>query len=97
MAKGGYIYILTNKNNTTLYVGVTSNLFNRIYEHKNKIYKGFTAKYNLDKLVYFECFTSIEDAIAREKQLKGGSRKVKEELINKLNSSWEELECEKYQ
>ena len=92
MEKGGYIYILTNKNNTTLYIGVTSNLFNRIHEHKTKKFKSsFTAKYNLGKLVYFESFSSIEEAIAREKQLKAGSRKKKEALINAENPEWLDL------
>ena len=77
MEKKGYVYILTNKHNTTLYVGVTSNLPKRIYEHKNKIIKGFTSKYNLNKLVYYEHYESIYEAIVREKQLKGGSRKRK--------------------
>jgi len=81
MEKKGYIYILTNKNNTTLYVGVTSNLPKRIYEHKNKVVKGFTKKYNLTKIVYYEVYDDIYNAIVREKQLKGGSRKKKIELI----------------
>ena len=76
--KPGFIYILTNKNNTTLYIGVTSNLPERILEHQLKKYKNsFTAKYNLDKLVYWEAFQEIGDAIGREKQLKSGSRKRK--------------------
>ncbi|MGB1019449.1 MAG: GIY-YIG nuclease family protein [Chitinophagales bacterium] len=92
MERGGYIYILTNKNNTTLYIGVTSNLHNRVHEHKTKKFRtSFTAKYNLDKLVYFETFTSIEEAIAREKQLKAGSRKKKVALINAKNSDWLDL------
>lgn len=71
MSKGGFIYIITNKNHTTLYIGVTSNLVARIYEHKNKFYKNsFSSKYNLEKLVYYDFFGSIEEAIAREKQLK---------------------------
>jgi len=95
MERGGYIYILTNKNNTTLYIGVTSNLFNRIFEHKSKIYEtSFTAKYNLDKLVYFETFSTIEEAIAREKQLKAGSRKKKETLINLKNPDWNDITAE---
>ena len=90
--KPGFIYILTNKNNTTLYVGVTSNLPERILEHQLKKYKNsFTAKYNLDKLVYWEAFQEIGDAIGREKQLKGGSRKKKEDLINSMNPNWNDL------
>jgi putative endonuclease len=85
------VYILTNKNNTVLYVGVTNNLTRRIWEHKSKLIEGFTKKYNVDKLVYFESFDNSGDAIKREKQLKAGSRKKKVELINKLNPEWKEL------
>jgi len=92
MERGGAIYIMTNKNKTTLYVGVTSNLVKRIYEHKNHIYKkAFTSKYNLTEFVYYESFHSIEEAIIREKQLKSGSRKKKEDLINKQNPEWNDL------
>ena len=92
MEKGGYIYIMTNKNNTVLYTGVTSNLKNRIWEHKQKIdRKSFTSRYNLNKLVYFEGFTEIEEAIFREKQLKSGSRKNKLDLIHSLNPGWNDL------
>ncbi|MBC3758780.1 GIY-YIG nuclease family protein [Hyunsoonleella sp. SJ7] len=86
-----YVYFLTNKNNTVIYIGVTSNLEKRIYQHKTKALKGFTAKYNCDKLVYFETFSDINDAIAREKQLKSGNRKRKENLINKDNPEWNDL------
>ena len=90
--KPGFIYIVANKNNTTLYIGVTSNLPERILEHKQKKYKNsFTAKYNLDKLVYWESFQEIGDAIGREKQLKGGSRQKKEDLINLMNPKWDDL------
>jgi putative endonuclease len=90
--KGGYIYIITNKNNTTLYVGVTSTIKLRIFLHKIKYYpNSFSARYNLNKLVYFESFQDIGEAIAREKQIKGGSRKKKEDLINSLNPSWNDL------
>ncbi len=92
MERGGYIYIMTNKNNTTLYIGVTSNLQSRVYEHKSKIYpKSFTAKYNLSKLVYYEGYQSIDEAISREKQLKAGSRQKKIDLIKQLNPSWLDL------
>jgi len=92
MKKGGCIYIMTNERHTTLYVGVTSELYNRVVEHKEKKYpKSFTARYNLDKLVYFEIFHSIEEAIAREKQIKGGSRKAKEKLIQSMNPDWKDL------
>ncbi len=90
--KPGFIYIITNKNNTTLYVGVTSDLPGRIMEHKEKRYKGsFSARYNLEKLVYFESFQMIGDAIAREKQLKAGNRAKKEALINRVNPEWRDL------
>jgi putative endonuclease len=89
---GGFVYIITNKHHTTLYVGVTSNLYTRSVEHREKLFpKSFTAKYNLDKLVYYEVFDSIVTAIKREKQLKGGSRKKKEALINKYNPEWKDL------
>ncbi|MBF8455971.1 GIY-YIG nuclease family protein [Kaistella sp. G5-32] len=90
--KPGFIYIVTNKNNTALYIGVTSNLPGRILEHKTKKFKNsFTAKYNLDKLVYWESFQDIGDAIGREKQLKGGSRQKKIDLINSINPDWNDL------
>ena len=92
MTKGGSIYMLSNKHNTTLYISVTSDLTVRIMEHKNKFHpKSFTARYNIDKLVYFENFEGIEEAIAREKQLKAGSRANKEALINSLNPEWIDL------
>ena len=86
-----YVYILFNKRNDTLYVGVTNNLVKRIWEHKNKVIEGFTKKYNVDKLVYYEVFGDINLAIAREKQLKAGSRKTKLELIELNNSDWQDL------
>ncbi|MBL7887492.1 MAG: GIY-YIG nuclease family protein [Flavobacterium sp.] len=90
--KQGFIYIVTNNNNTTLYIGVTSNLPKRIVEHKEKRYEdSFSARYNLCKLVYYEQFESIVDAIAREKQLKAGSRAKKLKLINDFNSEWKDL------
>jgi putative endonuclease len=90
--KPGFVYIITNKNNTTLYIGVTSNLPKRILEHKQKKYKNsFSARYNLDKLIYFEQFQMIGDAIGREKQLKAGSRAKKEALINTSNPNWDDL------
>ena len=83
---------MTNNHNTTLYVGVTADLVRRIAEHKEKKYpKSFTARYNLFKLVYYETFHSIEEAIGREKQIKAGSRKAKEKLIQSLNPTWKEL------
>ncbi|QXP58375.1 GIY-YIG nuclease family protein [Olleya sp. HaHaR_3_96] len=90
--KPGYIYILTNKNNTTLYVGVTAYLKKRILQHKEKYdLKSFTARYNLDKLVYHEAHQMIGKAIAREKQLKGGSRAQKIALIESVNPEWLDL------
>jgi len=92
MKRGGAVYILTNLNNTTLYTGVTSDLQKRIDEHKNKVFQdSFTAKYNLTKLVYYEGFHNIEEAILREKQIKGGSRANKEKLINSINPMWRDL------
>ncbi|OFY92904.1 MAG: hypothetical protein A3K10_08550 [Bacteroidetes bacterium RIFCSPLOWO2_12_FULL_31_6] len=92
MERGGFTYITTNKNNTVLYVGVTSDLKDRIHQHKTKHFPtSFSAKYNVDKLVYFETFFNIEEAIVREKQLKAGSRKKKIDLINSLNPEWKDL------
>lgn len=87
----GYTYILFNKRNGTLYIGVTSNLVKRVYEHKNKLVDGFTKKYNIDKLGYYEIFDDIEEAIIREKKLKGASRKKKLELIEMDNPEWLDL------
>jgi len=86
-----YVYLLTNKNNSVIYIGVTSNLIQRIFEHKSKKFKGFTSKYNCDKLVYFEEYSAIDDAIKREKQLKAGNRTKKEKLINSINPKWDDL------
>ncbi len=86
-----YVYIITNKNNTVLYTGVTSNLVKRIYQHKAKIHKGFAARYNCEKLVYFEAFGSISDAIEREKQIKKFKRIKKLALIDKENREWKDL------
>ena len=93
--KPGFIYIRTNKNNTTLYIGVTSNLDRRIKQHQNKINKKyFTAKYNLNKLFYQEAYQMIEDAIAREKQLKAGNRAQKFALIESISPDWNDLSFE---
>jgi putative endonuclease len=92
MAKIGFVYILTNKNNTTLYTGVTSDLKLRVHDHKTNLNpSSFSARYKLYKLVYYECFHEITSAIDREKQIKAGSRKKKEGLINTMNPSWEDL------
>ena len=85
------IYILTNRPNGTLYTGVTSNLPQRIWQHKNKIAKGFCSKYNLTLLVYFELFEDMYHAISREKQLKAGSRQSKIRLIENFNKDWKDL------
>lgn len=86
-----YVYILTNKNHTVFYTGITNDLPRRCFEHKNKLIKGFTEKYNADKLVYFEIFDYVDLAIQREKQIKGYSRAKKLSLINKINSGWGDL------
>ncbi len=91
MCKEYYIYLLTNKHGNVLYTGVTNDLIRRIYEHKNKLQKGFTQKYNVDRLVYYEMYSDITDAIAREKQIKGWSRKKKNELVEQLNPKWKDL------
>ncbi len=86
-----YVYILFSKRNGTLYVGVTANLKKRVWEHKNKVVEGFTKKYNVNQLGYYEIFNDINLAIKREKQLKAGNRKKKIELIETYNSDWEDL------
>ncbi len=91
MEKKAFTYIITNKNNTTLYIGVTSNLSKRIWEHKNKVVEGFSKKYNLYKLVYYEVLDDIENAIIREKFLKGKKREYKNNLIESSNPKWIDL------
>lgn len=86
-----YVYIMTNKTHTTLYTGVSGGLDGRVLQHKLKQVKGFTRKYNITKLVYYEEYQYINDAIAREKQIKGGSRKKKINLINNMNPAWKDL------
>ena len=87
----GYIYLITNKRNNVIYTGVTSDLQKRVYEHKHKMIEGFTKKYNVDKLVYYEVFDDIENAILREKQIKAGSREKKIDLIKSINSEFRDL------
>jgi putative endonuclease len=82
---------MTNKGNKVLYTGVTSNLFKRVTEHKDKIVPGFTSSYNVTRLVHYEEFNTMEEAIAREKQIKGGSRQKKIDLINRKNPEWKDL------
>lgn len=91
MEKTYYIYILANKHCNVLYVGITNNLIYGIYCHKNKIQKGFTYKYNVDRLVYYEIYADVSDAIQREKQIKGWVRRKKDFLINKFNPDWKDL------
>ena len=91
MNKEGFVYILCNKRNGTLYIGVTSNLTKRIWEHKNKVVDGFTKKYNIDKLCYYENCYNILNAIEREKQLKKLRRAEKLELIETFNPNWIDL------
>ena len=86
-----YVYILASKKNGTLYIGLSSNLAKRIYEHKNKLIEGFTKKHNVNKLVYYEETTDIRIAISREKQLKKWNRAWKLELIEKCNPEWNDL------
>ena len=87
----GYIYILTNRPRGTLYIGVSSDVVKRVWEHRAHVVRGFTAKYGLDRLVYFECHQSIEDAIRRERQLKRWHRAWKIELIDNENPEWVDL------
>ncbi|HSD98803.1 MAG TPA: GIY-YIG nuclease family protein [Patescibacteria group bacterium] len=86
-----FVYILSNPNRTVLYTGVTGDLVKRVFEHKNKLVKGFTQKYNVHDLLYYEVFNDVTDAIAREKQLKAGSRKKKIELIKRMNPLFKDL------
>jgi putative endonuclease len=91
MAHTYYVYIMTNAHHTTLYVGVTNDLQRRVYEHKNKLVEGFTKKYNIVKLVHYEATENVQSAIAGERQLKGGSRKRKIDLIESNNPAWRDL------
>ena len=86
-----YVYILTNKNHTTLYTGVTNNLLRRIFEHKQGIRRSFSHRYNLNKLVFYEIYPDIRSAINREKQIKAGPRRRKLQLIEDLNPDWDDL------
>ena len=86
-----YVYIMTNSHNTVLYTGITSDLKRRVYEHREKLLPGFTKKYNISKLVFYEIFQDPENAILREKQIKAGSRQKKIDLINSVNEEWLDL------
>jgi putative endonuclease len=92
MNKGGYVYIMTNKYNRVLYTGVTSSIKGRVWQHKVKFFeKSFTARYNINKLVYYQFYATIDEAIAEEKRIKGGSRKKKIALIESVNPEWRDL------
>jgi putative endonuclease len=91
VSKQYYVYIMTNNKNIGLYVGVTNDLIRRVYQHKEKLADGFTKKYNIVKLLYYEVFQDIENAILREKQIKAGSRQKKIQLINSMNTEWRDL------
>ena len=91
MHKQYIVYIVTNKHNKVLYTGITSDLKRRVYEHKEKLISGFTKKYNVSKLVYYEIYQDPENAILREKQIKAGSRQKKIDLINSVNEEWLDL------
>ncbi|MDP3726797.1 MAG: GIY-YIG nuclease family protein [bacterium] len=90
-SKQYFVYIATNKTNTVFYTGVTNNLIRRVYQHKNKMVSGFTSKYNVSKLVYYEIFNYIDEAIKREKQIKAGSRAKKLKLIQATNPDFKDL------
>ncbi len=94
MNKQFYIYILTNKSNKVYYIGVTNDLKRRVFEHKNKLFGGFSKKYNLNKLVYYEVTNNVNSAIRREKQLKNWHRQWKINLIGQFNSDWRDLSKE---
>ena len=93
MSKEYYVYIMTNKSRT-LYTGVTNNLMRRVYEHKNKLVEGFTKKYNIQFLVYYESTSSVHEALEREKQIKGWLRAKKIALIDSMNPQWKDLSTE---
>jgi putative endonuclease len=86
-----YVYLLTNWNNSVIYIGVTNNLERRLYEHKNELVEGFTKKYHVHKLVYYEIVGDVNSAIMREKQLKGWKRTKKNELVERMNPDWHDL------
>ena len=89
-----YVYLLTNWNNKVLYLGVTNNMERRLYEHKKKLVKGFSEKYNVNKLVYFEETQDVTAAIAREKEIKKWRREKKNQLVNRMNPNWKDLSSE---
>ena len=91
MSKDYYVYVLTNDNNNVMYIGITNDLKRRVYEHKSNTIEGFTKKYHVHKLVYYEITTDVNSAIAREKQLKKWKRAKKNALVETLNPKWKEL------
>ncbi|MBM4451802.1 MAG: GIY-YIG nuclease family protein [Chloroflexi bacterium] len=91
MSKQYYVYIMTNIDNKVLYTGITNDLRKRAYEHREKLIDGFTKRYNVMKLLYYEVFDDITSAISREKQIKAGSRQKKIELVNRTNKEWRDL------
>jgi len=94
MARTDYVYLLTNWNNNVMYVGMTNNLERRMYEHKKKLVEGFTRKYNINKLVYFEEAQEVQTAIMREKEIKKWRREKKDFLVNSENPQWKDLSVE---
>jgi putative endonuclease len=86
-----FVYIMTNRTKTVLYAGVTNDLKRRVWQHKEKMFEGFTSRYQVTTLVYYEPFDDVNSAIAREKQIKGGSRQKKLDLVNSMNAEWHDL------
>ena len=91
MSEVYYVYILSNLHHTVFYIGVTNDLMRRVYEHKNKLIKGFSQRYNIDKLLYYEVYENVELAIRREKQIKRWARPIKCDAINRMNPEWRDL------
>ena len=91
MKNNYFVYLITNWNNKVIYIGITNNLQRRVFEHKNKLVEGFTSRYNLNKLVYYEITTDVNSAIAREKEIKKWRREKKNKLVESLNPEWKEL------
>ena len=91
MSRQYYVYLMTNKNNRVLYTGIPNDLKRRVYEHKEKLVNGFTKKYNVSKLIYFEMFEDPKNAILREKKIRAGSRQKKIDLVNSMNKDWHDL------
>ena len=91
LSKQYYVYMMANRNNKVIYTGVTDDLMKRVYEHKNKLIKGFTGRYNVNKLVYYEICADVYSSVSREKQIKAGSRQKKVKLIESVNPEWKDL------